>query len=225
MKECLLVLGLFAPIIGCAMDEPDAADAEDRLVATLQLPDELITISTIAGQGRSRVEVSGESGNLYLRLDRDVDDGQSAPTPASQDARTSYVLGAVSSAVAPLAEDDDYLPVRDELTALATLAPEAAGGEPVAALAACLHRSLRVAVTGGTAFLDASTCGTQRGGSVTNECTGTKLKWRVRSAATGGVINAGSRASCVGGGIGTFFQKIRIEVVNRFGFWEGVAST
>jgi hypothetical protein len=89
---------------------------------------------------------------------------------------------------------------------------------------ACLDKSLRVSVTGGTAYLYTSTCGSTRTAGVVNECSGSSVSWRVRSVATGSTIASGTKSNCAGGGVGTFYQQIWLEVKNAYGYWEGFKS-
>ncbi len=89
---------------------------------------------------------------------------------------------------------------------------------------ACQSKSLRVSVTGGTAYLYTNTCDSTRTAGVVNECSGSTVSWRVRSVATGSTIASGTKANCVGGGAGTFYQQIWLEVKNVYGYWEGFKS-
>lgn len=232
-----------APEIGLAREG-------DGVAGTLRVTGERISISARSAGGVVRVEVAGEGGARYASVERDLADNVTSGRIGGQSfgraedlktdldlalwstiarSRSGDVLRAVSAAAAPLAAQGEHLAVRDELVTLAKLSPmlasmtldEEAG---TTLLGACSSRSLRVSVTGGTAYLNATNCDGTRTGSVVNECSGSTIYWRVRSVSTGDLLNSGSRGNCAGGGVGTFYQSIKVQVLNAYGYWEGVNS-
>jgi hypothetical protein len=136
----------------------------------------------------------------------------------------AVLLGSLIALGAGCVELDGAEAEAEAEAALASAAPEGQEAAGPASQLACSSKSMRVSVPGGTAYLATNTCSGTRTGNVVNECTGSTVYWRVRSASSGATINSGTKGNCVGGGVGTFYQQIKLEVKNAYGYWEGLTS-